>query len=73
MKNLATEGKQSLDLTSRELFAFAEIVKQSVARVEALGERSSAINEIVNMIKDIADQTNLLALNAAIEAARAGR
>jgi len=72
MKNLATEGKQSLDLTSRELCDFAEMVKQSVARVEALGERSAAINEIVNMIKDIADQTNLLALNAAIEAARAG-
>lgn len=72
MKNLATEGKQSLDITSQELFAFAEIVKQSVVRVEALGVRSSAINEIVNMIKDIADQTNLLALNAAIEAARAG-
>lgn len=72
MKSLATEGKQSLDLTSQELFAFAEMVKQSVARVEALGARSSAINEIVNMIKDIADQTNLLALNAAIEAARAG-
>lgn len=72
MKSLASEGKQSLDLTSHELFAFAEIVKQSVARVEALGERSAAINEIVNMIKDIADQTNLLALNAAIEAARAG-
>ena len=72
MKQLATEGKQSLDLTSRELFSFAEVVKQSVSRVEALGERSTAINEIVNMIKDIADQTNLLALNAAIEAARAG-
>jgi len=72
MKGLALEGKQSLDQTSQELFTFAEVVRESVERVEALGARSAAINEIVNMIKDIADQTNLLALNASIEAARAG-
>lgn len=72
MRGLALEGKQSLDLTSQELFSFAEIVRGSVERVEQLGARSAAINEIVNMIKDIADQTNLLALNASIEAARAG-
>lgn len=72
MKGLALEGKQSLDLTSQELFSFAEVVRESVERVEALGTRSAAINEIVDMIKDIADQTNLLALNASIEAARAG-
>jgi len=72
MKKLALEGKKSLDSTSQELFQFADIVKQSVSRVEVLGIRSASIAEIVNMIKDIADQTNLLALNAAIEAARAG-
>lgn len=37
-----------------------------------LGKNVSKINEITNLINDIADQTNLLALNAAIEAARAG-
>ncbi|MBU0600987.1 MAG: methyl-accepting chemotaxis protein [Gammaproteobacteria bacterium] len=37
-----------------------------------LAERSSQINGIVQVIREIADQTNLLALNAAIEAARAG-
>jgi chromosome segregation ATPase len=40
--------------------------------VAVLGERTSKIAGIVNLIKEIADQTNLLALNAAIEAARAG-
>jgi len=37
-----------------------------------LESRSSAVEEIVSVIDEIADQTNLLALNAAIEAARAG-
>ncbi len=40
--------------------------------VNALGEASKKIGEIVEAINNIAEQTNLLALNAAIEAARAG-
>jgi methyl-accepting chemotaxis protein len=39
---------------------------------ESLSARTSEIDSIVSLIKDIAEQTNLLALNAAIEAARAG-
>ncbi len=41
--------------------------------VEALREGVQRIDEIVEVINDIADQTNLLALNASIEAATAGR
>ncbi|CAM3936803.1 methyl-accepting chemotaxis protein [Cohnella lubricantis] len=40
--------------------------------IGALGERSSQIVRIVEVIEGIASQTNLLALNASIEAARAG-
>ena len=40
--------------------------------VEALGERSASIVQVIETISNIASQTNLLALNAAIEAARAG-
>ena len=72
MKSLAMQGQGALDRTSQELFSFTEVVRESVQRVEALGQRSDAINAIVDIIKDIADQTNLLALNASIEAARAG-
>lgn len=42
------------------------------ASMKALTEQASSINDVLNIIADIAAQTNLLALNAAIEAARAG-
>ncbi|MEV4346418.1 methyl-accepting chemotaxis protein [Actinoplanes sp. NPDC049596] len=40
--------------------------------VNALGNASAAIGDVIQIISSIADQTNLLALNATIEAARAG-
>jgi methyl-accepting chemotaxis protein len=42
------------------------------SQVNALAEASVRINEIIELIDNIASQTNLLALNATIEAARAG-
>ena len=40
--------------------------------VQALGESSMDIGNVIKVITSIAQQTNLLALNATIEAARAG-
>jgi methyl-accepting chemotaxis protein len=40
--------------------------------VEALGQASTAIGDVIRIISSLADQTNLLALDATIEAARAG-
>jgi len=47
----------------------ALVMKRSL---HALGTSVASIEQIMDLITDIADQTNLLALNAAIEAARAG-
>jgi len=48
-----------------------KITDSSEAITEVDGE-SAAIENVIQVINDIAEQTNLLALNAAIEAARAG-
>ncbi len=50
----------------------AGTVKRSIDAMERIRESSTQINEIIQVISEIAAQTNLLALNAAIEAARAG-
>lgn len=65
-------GAQAVSRTVEEMKAIRERVLTNADLIEALGERSTQIGEIVAVIGEIADQTNLLALNAAIEAARAG-
>jgi methyl-accepting chemotaxis protein len=47
-------------------------IEQLMASMTEITEASHKIEEIINVIDDIAFQTNLLALNAAVEAARAG-
>jgi methyl-accepting chemotaxis protein len=47
-------------------------VTTAATTIDALGESSARIGDIVQTITAIAQQTNLLALNATIEAARAG-
>ncbi len=69
---LSAEGMTIVHNASAEMERISVSVSQSARVVYALGERSTAINGIVQTIREIADQTNLLALNAAIEAARAG-
>ncbi len=70
--SVAGEGKQVVEQTVAGILDIAHTVEESASTIEALGESSKQIGEIINVINDIADQTNLLALNAAIEAARAG-
>lgn len=52
--------------------SLSEQVEEGVKVIEKLGSDSRKIDNVLEVIREIADQTNLLALNAAIEAARAG-
>lgn len=47
-------------------------IKELIEAMTEITESSKKIEEIINVIDDIAFQTNLLSLNAAVEAARAG-
>ncbi len=69
---VAKEGGEIVSETIEGINRIAEIVTAGASTVEKLGQNSTQIGEIIQVINDIADQTNLLALNAAIEAARAG-
>ncbi|GAB2181667.1 methyl-accepting chemotaxis protein [Denitratisoma sp. agr-D3] len=69
---LLDEGSDKVQQTVREMQQIAATVRDAANLIETLGQRSSEISAIIDVIKEIAEQTNLLALNAAIEAARAG-
>ncbi|MBK8973316.1 MAG: methyl-accepting chemotaxis protein [Hahellaceae bacterium] len=71
-QKLTAEGSRLIQGTITEIGDVAETVAKSSSAIKALGDKSSQISSIVEVIKAIAEQTNLLALNAAIEAARAG-
>ncbi|TAK92389.1 MAG: methyl-accepting chemotaxis protein [Burkholderiaceae bacterium] len=69
---LSRLGAQEVTGTATEIMQISDSVDRSSAEIDALGQHSQTISQIVNTIQEIAGQTNLLALNAAIEAARAG-
>ncbi len=62
------EAKNTMD----KMTEINDTVEHNVSLMRELGEKTKEINEIVQLITNIATQTNLLALNASIEAARAG-
>ncbi len=68
----AEAGLLQAENMMQKIEEISQLSVQTVEVVAMLGEHSTRIGQIVDVIKGIADQTNLLALNAAIEAARAG-
>lgn len=63
----------SLSINSSEEAVKGEAeIHNLIASMKEIAESSKKIEEIINVIDDIAFQTNLLSLNAAVEAARAG-
>jgi methyl-accepting chemotaxis protein len=69
-EKLVLEGREYAHEAVRKIGDFRELLDESMGAILSLGESSSKIGTIVDIITRIADQTNLLALNAAIEAAR---
>lgn len=65
----ASTAAVSVDFVSGSINAMVESAED---QTKSIGALTVGINDIIEVIDDIASQTNLLALNAAIEAARAG-
>nr|WP_220811609.1 methyl-accepting chemotaxis protein [Pseudomonas paralcaligenes] len=65
-------GRELVEAQVARIQRLASEIDQSVNVINQLAADSSAISQVLEVIKGIAGQTNLLALNAAIEAARAG-
>jgi len=70
--HVAKEGNQAIETVNQQMNSIHTKVNDLAEVIKHLGDRSTEIGQIVQVITDIASQTNLLALNAAIEAARAG-
>jgi methyl-accepting chemotaxis protein len=78
-KKISNAMVEELDQSKKVIYSLvsgiqtlAEDNKQSLVSVKKLEENASRVEQIIQLVGDMAAQTNLLALNASIEAARAG-
>lgn len=72
LKLRTSEIKESMTETLARTDAGRVSMKKTVDTMKGIARFMGDIDNMVNMITDIADKINLLALNASIEAARAG-
>ncbi len=71
VKLLKASEKQLLETVS-QLDDVGAISKNNATQINELGKRSVIINEMVELIKEVANKTNILSINASIEASRSG-
>ncbi len=69
---IARAGSLSAEEAALRMKDMRESIESVTEIMHRLGERSTQIGLVVDVITNIAEQTNMLALNAAIEASRAG-
>lgn len=72
LKLRTSEIKESMTVTLARTDAGRVSMQKTVETMKGIARFMGDIDNMVNMITDIADKINLLALNASIEAARAG-
>lgn len=65
-------GINTMDQLSHKTELSTDIMREVIATIEILEEKSKNIGQIVDVMNGISEQTNLLSLNASIESARAG-
>ncbi len=70
--SLTEEGNLAVGQAIEAITGLKDKVGMVADQILRLGEQTSQIGSIANLVKDLASQTNMLALNAAVEAARAG-
>ncbi|GKV64046.1 MULTISPECIES: globin-coupled sensor protein [unclassified Sporosarcina] len=70
--NYAINSKKTIETTLADIFQTEKQFRSIVETFASLQHRIGEIENVVQLINNIAGQTNLLALNASIEAARAG-
>ena len=68
----ANEANQIVASTKKTADESGKVVSNAVGAMSRIEQASRQIEQIIDVIDEIAFQTNLLALNAGIEAARAG-
>ncbi len=68
----AESGKSKVIKSYETIIEMTKDFEEMYGVIMEIVDKAKGLQNIVEVIEDIADQTNLLALNAAIEAARAG-
>ncbi len=69
---LLKENEKQLLETVAQLDDVGQISRNNTTQINELGKRSVLINEMVELIKEVANKTNILSINASIEASRSG-